>query len=46
MNRIVERFLAQWEEGVAEPGQSFVTVAQASSAGPAIEAYSTGSVGW
>lgn len=34
--RIVERFLAQWEEGVAEPGQPFVTLAQAMAASPEV----------
>jgi AcrR family transcriptional regulator len=34
--RIVERFLAQWEEGSTEPGKSFVTLAQAVSSSPEI----------
>jgi AcrR family transcriptional regulator len=34
--RIVERFLAQWEDGFAEPGQPFVTLAQAMSSSPEV----------
>jgi AcrR family transcriptional regulator len=34
--RIVERFLAQWEDGVSEPGQPFVTLAQAMSSSPEV----------
>jgi AcrR family transcriptional regulator len=34
--RIVERFLAQWEEGAAEPGKSFVTLTQAVSSAPEV----------
>jgi AcrR family transcriptional regulator len=34
--RIVERFLAQWEEGAAEPGRPFVTLAQAMSSAPEV----------
>ena len=34
--RIVERFLAQWEEGVAEPGKPFVTLTQAVSSSPEV----------
>jgi len=34
--RIVERFLAQWEEGQAEPGRSFITLTQAVSASPEV----------
>jgi AcrR family transcriptional regulator len=34
--RIVERFLAQWEEGQAEPGRPFVTLTQAVSASPEV----------
>jgi AcrR family transcriptional regulator len=34
--RIVERFLAQWEEGVAEPGQPFITLAQAMTTSPEV----------
>ncbi len=32
--RIVERFLAQWEEDPADPGRSFVTLVQAVSSAP------------
>jgi AcrR family transcriptional regulator len=31
---LVERFLAQWETGPGEPGQRFVTVAQATASSP------------
>jgi len=34
--RIVERFLAQWEEGTSEPGKSFVTLVQAVSSAPEV----------
>ena len=34
--RIVEQFLAQWEEGQAEPGRAFVTLTQAVSSAPEI----------
>jgi AcrR family transcriptional regulator len=34
--RIAERFLAQWEDGHAEPGQPFVTLAQAMSSSPEV----------
>ncbi len=34
--RIAERFLAQWEEGAAEPGKSFVTLTQAVSSAPEV----------
>jgi AcrR family transcriptional regulator len=34
--RIVERFLAQWEEGEAEPGKPFVTLTQAVSSSPEV----------
>jgi AcrR family transcriptional regulator len=34
--RIVERFLAQWEEGQAEPGRPFVTLTQAVSTSPEV----------
>jgi len=34
--RIVERFLAQWEEGSADPGKSFVTLTQAVSSAPEV----------
>jgi AcrR family transcriptional regulator len=34
--RIVERFLAQWEEDQAEPGRAFVTLTQAVSASPEV----------
>lgn len=34
--RIVEAFLAQWEEGTAEPGRSFVTLTQAVSSAPEV----------
>jgi AcrR family transcriptional regulator len=34
--RIVERFLAQWEDGVAEPGKPFVTLTQAMSSAPEV----------
>jgi AcrR family transcriptional regulator len=34
--RIVERFLAQWEDGVAEPGGPFVTLAQAMASSPEV----------
>ena len=34
--RIVERFLAQWEDGVAEPGKPFVTLTQAMSSSPEV----------
>jgi AcrR family transcriptional regulator len=34
--RIVEAFLAQWEEGAAEPGRSFVTLTQAVSSAPEV----------
>jgi len=34
--RIVERFLAQWEEGAAEPGRAFVTLTQAVSSSPEV----------
>jgi AcrR family transcriptional regulator len=48
--RIVERFLAQWEQDPADPGRSFVTLVQAVSSaaewvGPVIEAYITGRLG-
>ena len=33
---LVERFLAQWETGPGAPGQSFVTVAQATSSSPEV----------
>lgn len=36
--RIVERFLAQWEDGVAEPGKPFVTLTQAMSSAPEVAA--------
>ena len=32
--RVVERFLAQWEEDPADPGRSFVTLVQAVSSAP------------
>ena len=34
--RIVERFLAQWEEDGAEPGRAFVTLTQAVSSAPEV----------
>jgi len=34
--RIVDRFLAQWEEGEAEPGKPFVTLTQAVSSSPEV----------
>jgi AcrR family transcriptional regulator len=34
--RIVDRFLAQWEEDPAEPGKSFVTLVQAVSSAPEV----------
>jgi AcrR family transcriptional regulator len=34
--RIAERFLAQWEQGAAEPGGSFVTLTQAVSSAPGV----------
>jgi AcrR family transcriptional regulator len=34
--RIVERFLAQWEDGAAEPGKPFVTLTQAMSSSPEV----------
>jgi AcrR family transcriptional regulator len=34
--RIVERFLAQWEEGEVEPGKPFVTLTQAVSSSPEV----------
>jgi len=34
--RIVERFLAQWEEGTAQPGKPFVTLTQAVSSSPEV----------
>ena len=34
--RIVERFLAQWEDGDAEPGRAFVTLTQAMSSAPEV----------
>jgi AcrR family transcriptional regulator len=34
--RIVEHFLAQWEEGEQEPGRRFVTLAQAASGSPEV----------
>jgi AcrR family transcriptional regulator len=34
--RIAERFLAQWEQGAAEPGGSFVTLTQAVSSAPEV----------
>jgi AcrR family transcriptional regulator len=34
--RIVERFLAQWEEDPADPGRSFVTLTQAISSSPEV----------
>lgn len=34
--RIVERFLAQWEEDAAEPGKPFVTLTQAVSSAPEV----------
>ena len=34
--RIVERFLAQWEEDDAEPGRGFVTLTQAVSSAPEV----------
>jgi AcrR family transcriptional regulator len=34
--RIVERFLAQWEEGTEEPGKPFVTLTQAVSSSPEV----------
>jgi len=34
--RIVERFLAQWEEDDAEPGRAFVTLTQAVSSAPEV----------
>jgi len=33
---LVERFLAQWETGPGRPGQSFVTVAQATASSPEV----------
>jgi AcrR family transcriptional regulator len=33
---LVERFLAQWENGPGGPGQSFVTVAQATASSPEV----------
>jgi AcrR family transcriptional regulator len=33
---LVERFLGQWEKGPGAPGQSFVTVAQATSSSPEV----------
>jgi AcrR family transcriptional regulator len=35
-SRIVERFLAQWEDGTGEPGQPFVTLTQAMSSSPQV----------
>jgi AcrR family transcriptional regulator len=32
--RVVERFLAQWEQDPSEPGQSFITMTQAVSSAP------------
>lgn len=34
--RIVDRFLAQWEEGQGEPGRAFVTLTQAVSSSPEV----------
>jgi AcrR family transcriptional regulator len=34
--RIVDSFLAQWEDGTTEPGQSFVTLTQAVSSAPEV----------
>jgi AcrR family transcriptional regulator len=34
--RIVDRFLAQWEQGEDEPGRSFVTLTQAVSSAPEV----------
>jgi AcrR family transcriptional regulator len=34
--RIVDAFLAQWEDGTTEPGQSFVTLTQAMSSAPEV----------
>jgi AcrR family transcriptional regulator len=34
--RIVDRFLAQWEEGTDEPGKPFVTLTQAVSSSPEV----------
>jgi AcrR family transcriptional regulator len=34
--RIAERFLAQWEQGAAGPGRSFVTLTQAVSSAPEV----------
>lgn len=34
--RIVDRFLAQWEEGADEPGKPFVTLTQAVSSSPEV----------
>lgn len=34
--RIVERFLAQWEEDPADPGRSFITLVQAVSSAPEV----------